>query len=50
MGISLSFALRCRIRAYVGTQLAPTLKPGDVVILDNLSSRESPRAVQILEQ
>lgn len=27
--------------AYVETQLAPTLEPGDVVILDNLSSHKS---------
>jgi hypothetical protein len=30
--------------AYVETQLAPTLKPGDMVILDNLSSHKSERA------
>ncbi len=29
---------------YVETQLAPTLSPGDVVILDNLAAHESPRA------
>lgn len=29
---------------YVETQLAPTLSPGDVVILDNLSSHKPPRA------
>jgi len=33
---------------YVETQLAPELSPGDVVILDNLSSHKSPRAVQAL--
>ena len=30
--------------AYVETQLAPVLKPGDVVILDNLSSHKSEKA------
>lgn len=33
---------------YVETQLAPTLAPGDVVILDNLSSHKTPRAAQAL--
>lgn len=33
---------------YVETQLAPTLQPGDVIILDNLSSHKSPKAAQIL--
>ena len=32
---------RARFNLYVETQLAPTLKPGDVVILDNLSSHKS---------
>jgi transposase len=35
---------------YVETQLAPTLDPGDVVILDNLPSHKSEKARQILEQ
>jgi transposase len=35
---------------YIETQLAPTLSPGDVVILDNLSSHKSKRAAQLLEQ
>ena len=34
---------------YVETQLAPSLSPGDVVILDNLSSHKSPRAAQTLK-
>lgn len=34
---------------YIETQLAPTLSPGDVVILDNLSAHKSPRAVQALK-
>lgn len=29
---------------YVETQLAPTLRPGDVIMLDNLSSHKSPKA------
>jgi transposase len=33
---------------YVETQLAPVLKPGDVVILDNLSSHKSERAERIV--
>ena len=35
---------------YVETQLLPTLRRGDVVILDNLSSHKSPRAASILKQ
>ena len=34
--------------AYVRTQLAPALSPGDVVILDNLSVHKSPRAAEAL--
>lgn len=34
--------------AYVRTQLAPLLSPGDVVILDNLSSHKSPVAEQCI--
>jgi transposase len=33
---------------YIQTQLAPTLRRGDVVILDNLSSHKSPRAAASL--
>lgn len=36
--------------SYVETQLAPTLQPGDVVILDNLASHKSPKADAILKQ
>jgi transposase len=32
--------------SYVATQLAPCLRPGDVVILDNLNVHKSPRAAQ----
>jgi len=41
---------RAIFEAYVETQLAPTLKPGDVVILDNLASHKSERAKAILKQ
>ena len=34
----------------VETQLAPTLEPGDVVILDNLSSHKSPDAEETLHE
>ena len=36
------------LNTYVTTQLAPTLRPGDVVILDNLSSHKSPGAARAL--
>ena len=35
---------------YVRTQLAPTLMPGDVVILDNLNVHKSPRAAKVLAE
>lgn len=35
---------RAIFETYVETQLAPAIKPGDVVILDNLSSHKSERA------
>ena len=35
--------------SYVKTQLAPTLRKGDVVILDNLSSHKSPGAAETLK-
>ncbi len=35
--------------AYIETQLAPTLKRGDVVILDNLSSHKSAYAAEALK-
>ena len=35
---------------WVATQLAPTLEPGDVVILDNLAAHKSEKATTILEQ
>ncbi|MCC5993214.1 MAG: transposase [Rhodobacteraceae bacterium] len=33
---------------YVETQLAPTLRKGDVIMLDNLSSHKSPKAAQVM--
>ncbi len=39
---------RAIFEAYVETQLAPALKPGDVVILDNLSSHKSDKAEKII--
>lgn len=35
---------------YVETQLAPTLRAGDVVILDNLSSHKTPSAARTLRE
>ena len=35
---------------YIETQLAPTLKPGDVVIADNLACHKSQKAQTILRQ
>jgi transposase len=34
---------------YVKTQLVPTLQPGDVIILDNLSSHKSPGAAAAMK-
>ena len=39
---------RTAFDTWVGTQLAPTLKPGDVVILDNLPVHKSARAAAML--
>lgn len=35
---------------YVRTQLAPSLAPGDVVILDNLNVHKSPRAAKAIAE
>lgn len=40
---------RAAFEAYIETQLAPELNPGDVVILDNLSAHKSPRAAEALK-
>jgi transposase len=37
-------------RAYVQHVLLPTLKPGDVVILDNLSPHKNPETTRLVEQ
>lgn len=34
---------------YIETQLAPTLEPGDVVVLDNLAAHKSQRAAEALK-
>jgi transposase len=41
---------RAIFETYIETQLAPTLKPGDVVILDNLASHKSKKAQAILKR
>jgi transposase len=41
---------RAIFESYVETQLAPTLQPGDVVILDNLASHKSDKAHAILKE
>lgn len=40
---------RATFETYVETQLAPTLKKGDVVIMDNLSAHKSPDAAQAIK-
>lgn len=40
---------RAAFDAYIETQLAPTLRPGDVVIADNLSSHKSTKAQEVLK-
>ncbi len=37
-------------KAYIETQLAPTLRKGDVVILDNLAVHKSEKAAECLKQ
>ena len=39
---------RAAFEAWIETQLAPTLRKGDVVILDNLAVHKSPKAAAIL--
>ena len=39
---------RASFEAYVEHELAPALRPGQIVIADNLSSHKSPRAIAIL--
>lgn len=40
---------RASFDAFVERVLAPTLRPGDVVVLDNLSSHKGPRARALVE-
>lgn len=40
---------RAAFETYIETQLAPIVKPGDVVILDNLASHKSEKAAAILK-
>ena len=37
-------------RAFVQQVLLPTLKPGDVVVMDNLSPHKNPETIRLLEQ
>jgi transposase len=37
-------------KTYLKTQLAPTLKPGDIVICDNLASHKVPGVREIIEE
>ena len=39
---------RASFETYVEKELAPALKPGQVVLADNLSSHKSPRVVELL--
>lgn len=39
-----------RFEVYVETQLAPTLSPGDVVILDNVAFHKSERVAELVRQ
>ena len=41
---------RLAFEAYIETQLAPTLRKGDVVILDNLAVHKSEKAARCLKQ
>jgi transposase len=53
-GLVAPFVINCPMNrkmfeCYVETQLAPTLSPGDVVILDNLAAHKSPIAEQAIK-
>lgn len=37
-------------RAYVGQVLAPTLKPGDIVVMDNLPAHRAPGVRDLIER
>jgi transposase len=38
------------LKAYVERVLAPALKPGQVVVMDNLSSHKGPRVRELIEE
>jgi transposase len=40
---------RCAFETYVARVLVPELRPGDVVIMDNLSSHKGPRVRELIE-
>jgi len=40
---------RIAFQAYVEQVLVPTLRPGDIVIMDNLSSHKGPQVCQMIE-
>jgi transposase len=53
-GIAAPFVLdgainRHSFETYVSKVLAPELRPGDIVIMDNLSSHKGPRVRQLIE-
>lgn len=39
---------RLAFEAFVGQVLTPTLRPGDLVVMDNLSSHKGPRVGQLI--
>jgi len=41
---------RAAFDVFIETQLAPTLRPGDIVIADNLSSHKSAFAQNLLKE
>jgi hypothetical protein len=41
---------RLALEAYIETQLAPTLRKGDLVILENLAVHKSEKAAQCLKR
>jgi len=41
---------RLAFDAYIEKVLVPTLRPGDIVVLDNLATHKSPRAAELIRQ
>jgi transposase len=41
---------RLAFEAYVEQVLLPTLRPGDIVVMDNLAPHKSPRAAELIHQ